>query len=212
MRAAGFVQPVHVLSDDPAPAGDLLGCEVEIHAPPLGGLRNWCRALERLVEATTDRWVMVCEDDILWAKGAAAALAQDMKTLDDRAHPVGYLSLYLARKVSREIEIRRNAPKLSPGLYTSGLGRSCWGSQAYVMQRGVAIALLANPEFDTFRRTYEKNRNRDNIVSGCLAAMGRRLYYRVPALVSHELGNANSSLATKPVQQSLLCDYWTGKP
>lgn len=192
--------------------GTLAGCDLQINSPPLGGLRNWAAALERLVSVTASRWVMVCEDDILWAPGAAPALDRDLMKLDMLAKPVGYLSLYLARKVSTEIESRRKTARLSPGLYTSGLGKECWGSQAYALPREVAVALLADPTFDLYRRTYEKNRNRDNIVSGCLHRMGCRLYYRVPSLVSHEMGSANSSLGNKPVQRGLLCNYWTGKP
>lgn len=216
LRAAGFECGVHVLADGP---GEIAlpalraAFSMQINAPPLGGLKNWAHALETLVKNTPARWLMVLEDDILWVPGAAPALERDLQKLDESTlgKRVGYLSLYLARKVSRDIEAQRGR-KLSPGLYTTALGENCWGSQAYVLPRASAIALLTDPTFDDLRRNYEKNRNRDNIVSGCLMKLGRRLYYRVPCLVNHELGSANSSLGVKPVQKSLLTDYWTGKP
>lgn len=207
LRRAGF-EDAAIVSDGPVVSRD--GFVTYVNSPPLGGLKNWCWALQMLVETTQASWLMVAEDDVLWAKGAAAALAQDLEWLDAKGD-VGYLSLYTCRKVSREIE-RRKGGRLGKGLHKSALGAGCWGSQAYVIPRSSAVALLANEAFDDFRRNYVKNRNRDNIVSGCLAAMGFALYYRVPCLVSHEMGSANSSLSTKPVQRGLLTDYWTGKP
>lgn len=163
-----------------------------------------------LVETTDAQWLLVAEDDVLWANNAAQALYHDLEQSDpDRT---GYISLYLARKVAVDIERRANWKRLKPGIYTSRLGAACWGSQAYVIPRKTAKALLADPTFDDLRRNYVKNRNRDNLVSGRLAAMGFALLYRVPCLVSHELGNANSSLGDKPIQKSLLTDYWTGEP
>lgn len=212
LRKAGFVEPVHVFSENEPPEFYSAGIEMHVNAPPLGGLKNWAHALETLVTSSDAPWLMVLEDDIRWARGAAAALAKDLRDLDGKLRAgVGYLSLYLSRKVSKEIEYRKGRP-LRPGIYASQLAEGCWGSQAYVLTREGAIALLADPTFDDRRRNYVKNRNRDGIVSGCLAAMGRRLYYRVPCLVDHALGSANSSLGAKPVQRALLTDYWTAKP
>jgi hypothetical protein len=213
-RKAGFDEAVHVLADGTNPdvyASSGRGT-VHIHNPPLGGLKNWAHALETLVNNSAAPWLMVLEDDIRWAHGAAAALEKDLRDLDrELREKVGYLSLYLSRKVSREIESRKGR-RLKPGIYSTALAGGCWGSQAYVFTREGAVALLTDPTFDDHRRNYVKNRNRDGIVSGCLAAMGRRLYYRVPCLVDHAYGNANSSLGPKPVQRNLLTDYWTGRP
>lgn len=223
LRDAGFTEPVLMLADWtlenlPEPSLGLFPpsvLDIRMNAPPLGGLKNWCHALETLVKETPARWLLVLEDDILWARDAAGALAADLDKLDNLVARggipgVGYLSLYFARKVSKEIERRCGRP-LPRGMYATKLAGECWGSQAYAIPRSTAIRLLADPGFDDRRRNSDKNRNRDNIVSGALARMGLKLYYRVPCLVSHELGSANSSLADKPVQQSLLTDYWTGK-
>lgn len=214
LRDAGFTQGVFVFDDGNNPSPIFQSSWTgrrDINNPPRGGLKNWAHALETLVNESDEPWLMVLEDDVLWARGAAAALEKNLRELEPTRAEVGYLSLYLSRKVSREIE-RRKGRKLRPGIYASHLAEGCWGSQAYVFTREGAIALLADPTFDDRRRNYEKNRNRDGIVSGCLAAMGRRLYYRVPCLVDHSLGNANSSLGPKPVQYSLLTNYWTGRP
>lgn len=215
MWHAGFRDPVFVLDDHAAPGlittpNQCPPLELVHNSPPLGGLKNWCQALQLLLERTEARWLLVLEDDITWAAGARAALERDLVTLEGR--PVGYLSLYIARKVSREIELRKHVRRLTPGMHQSALGEAVWGSQAYAIPRATAEALLGDPAFDDLRRNYQKNRNRDNIVSGALHRLGLPLYFRVPALVDHRLGSANSSLREKPVQQSLLCDYFTGRP
>lgn len=207
MRAAGFEQTIHVHAD--GVQVDAPGCNVIRNEPALGGLKNWCAALEQLVLDTTAPWVMVCEDDVEWAPRARAKLEHDINMLAGK--PVGYLSLYIARKVSKEMESRKGWRKLDPGLHRSLLGGRVWGSQAYALPRATAITLLADEGFDDLRRNYLKNRNRDGIVSGALDRMGLPLYFRVPALCNHGPGNANSSLRDKPVQPSLLCDYWESR-
>ena len=208
MRAAGFEQLVLVVSDGVLEAGLPGPVQLEVNDPPRGGLRNWLHALRRAVAVFPDPWIGVLEDDVLWAAGAAAALRSELNVR--RPMPdLGYLSLYLSRKVSRPIE-RSAGRRLAPGWHESKLGQACWGSQGYVFPRGLAVQLAQSLEFERVVLGHVKNRNRDGIVSGFLARKGLRLLYRVPSLLSHELGQANSSLADKPVQQSLLCDYWTG--
>lgn len=219
LRAAGFRQPVTVFDDGPEDPACLDGRVAAWEPvrwirndPPKGGLRNWVFALRHLATDESCRdaaWLMVLEDDIRWAVGAAAAL---MPALSIKwPAPVGYLSLYLPRKVSMPIEIDRRG-RLPPGWYRSKLAGDCWGSQAYILPRDAALELLEDADFRHTVATYEKNRNRDRIVSGALARLGRSLYYRAPCLVTHDWGNANSSLAAKPIQRALLTDYWTGRP
>jgi hypothetical protein len=208
-RQAGFDGPLLVVSDG-LPSEPLLGpVELVVNDPPRGGLRNWLHAFRLAVKRSPGSWVGVLEDDILWAEGAAAALDAEL----GRRWPadVGYLSLYLARKVSRELESRGGRP-LRAGWHESQLGGLCWGSQAYLFPPGMAGQLAASRDFEATVLGWVKNRNRDGIISGWLSKRGMRLMYRVPSLVSHDLGSANSSLAPKPVQRSLLCDYWTGRP
>lgn len=209
MRAAGINAPVPVFSDGPCTVSDAAAIVIE-NTPPLGGLRNWCHALERVTRETNAEWIAMLEDDILWAQGSGEALLRDLDHSRRQAPDIGYLSLYLPSIVSRSMEREQMRVRLRPGYHRSRMGNRCWGSQAYVLPRHAAEALLADPTFQDYRQNYAKNRNRDNIVSGCLSQMGRQLLYRVPCLVSHELGSANSSLGDKPVQRGLLTRYWTG--
>lgn len=208
LRAAGFEQTVYVLADCPTqPAGN---CEVIRNEPKLGGLKNWCQALETLLQRTDADWLMVLEDDVTWASGAAQALERDLAVLSER-QDIGYLSLYLPRWNARRMEHRAKG-RLTPGFHVYDADNS-WGSQAYVISRPVAERLLAKGgKFDNYRRNYTPNKNRDTLVSRCLQKMGLKLLHRVPCLVDHKLGSGNSSLSRKPVLPNLRTDYFTGSP
>lgn len=79
-----------------------------------------------------------------------------------------------------------------------------------MLPRASAKRLLAD---GIFRKAVQVRwKNRDLLVSGTLSRLGLKLLYRVPCLVSHELGSANSSLTKKGVMPDLLTDYWTGEP
>lgn len=207
LRAAGFVQRVRVFADKVSPQGD--GCVVTRNDPPLDGIKNWYKACQTLLEETSAPWLMILEDDVTWAEGAAAALYSDLETLD--AETTGYLSLYLCRHVARHIQREVHMQRLPRGFHdASSMGGRCWGSQAYVLPRGAARLLLDDGIFKTQVRVRWKNR--DLLVSGTLSRLRKRLLYRVPCLVDHKLGSANSSLTKKGVMPDLLTDYWTGAP
>lgn len=206
MRLAGFNETIHVLSDSERIDGDI-DASILYNEPPLGGFRNWCKALD-LGLASRHEWILICEDDILWCKDARAKISRDIAMVT-KLGPFGYLSFYTCRHVSHHIErslmVKRG--KLPNGIYLSRLGWSTWGSQALLFSRESAIALKNYGPFQYYRDEYTKNRNRDAIVSRCLADMKLNTYFRVPSLVSHDLGNANSSLGNKPIQLGLLTDY-----
>lgn len=207
LRAAGFDGLVRVFADRVHPAADDR-CMVLRNDPPLDGLKNWCHALRTLLTDTDADWLMVLEDDVTWAPGSAEALDRDLLELDPS--DTGYLSLYLCRHVSKEIKREQLVRNLKPGIYATQMGSRCWGSQAYVLPRTSAERLLASHNFMKYAAIRKKNR--DILVSGELLRMGLALRYRVPCLVNHDLGSANSSLSNKPVMPDLLTDYWTGRP
>ena len=207
LRAAGFTQQIRIFADKVSPVGDS-GSLVLRNEPPLDGIKNWCHAARTLLRETDADWLMLLEDDVTWAPGAAVALEADLRQLDP--DKTGYLSLYLCRHVSKEIQREQRTPKLKPGMYATGMGPRCWGSQAYVLPRKSVERLLADHHFQ--RNVAVKWKNRDLLVSGTLHRLGLEIRYRVPCLVHHKLGSANSSLTKKGVMQGLLTDYWTGAP
>lgn len=207
LRQAGFTQPVRVFADKVNPSGD--GCLVTVNDPPLDGIKNWYKACQTLIEETSAPWLMILEDDVTWANGAAQALYRDLEGLDPEK--VGYVSLYLCRHVAKHIHRELHVSRLPAGMHNAAsMGGRCWGSQAYVLPRQSAERLLSDRIFTNMVQIRWKNR--DLLVSGTLSRHGKKLLYRVPCLVNHKLGNANSSLTKKGVMPDLLTDYWTGEP
>lgn len=200
MEAAGFID-IDVTSD-----GGYDGRNVFCNKPPLGGFLNWCRALELGIASESD-WILIVEDDTLWCPDSYYNITKDLARLDDELF--GYLSLYACRRVSTHLEkVLRVKPRAIPhGIYESNLGWSTWGSQALLLSRGSAQALDEMPLFNEYRNCYVKNRNRDAIVSRCFAEMRRQTLFRIPSLLSHGLGDGNSSLGDKPIQDGLKSDY-----
>jgi len=207
LRQAGFDQTVRVFADKVNPQGE--GCEITRNDPPLDGIKNWVKACQTLLEETQAQWLMILEDDVTWANGAAEALYRDLESLDPDT--TGYLSLYLCKQVSRHIQREKHLRPLPRGMHNAAtMGGRCWGSQAYVLPRQAAKVLLAD---GIFRKMVQVRwKNRDLLVSGTLSRLGLKLLYRVPCLVNHELGSANSSLTKKGVMPDLLTEYWTGEP
>lgn len=207
LRNAGFDQTVRVFADKVNPEGE--GCEITRNDPPLDGIKNWYKACRTLLDETDAPWLMILEDDVTWANGAAQALYRDLESLDPAT--TGYVSLYLCRMVERFIRREKHVQRLDRGMHNAAaMGGRCWGSQAYVLPRRSAERLLADGMFKNMVQVRWKNR--DLLVSGTLSRLGYKLLYRVPCLVDHRLGSANSSLTKKGVMPDLLTDYWTGEP
>jgi hypothetical protein len=205
LRAAGFTQVVQVYSDTPHDTLDDPAVDVHQNDPPLGDLRNWCHALEQLLTVESD-WLLLLEDDITWASGAAAALGADLERLTTRRASIGYLSLYCAQKISRQWDHGRKLVK--PGFYATSEGWRCWGSQAYVVPRSSALALRQSVQFQQFQQTHTNQR--DSIVSECFKALKLDRLYRLPCLVNHELGASNSARHGGSTPIGLETRYWTG--
>lgn len=204
----GFRDSVHVFAD--GQVEDVDGVRMWHNEPPLGCFQNWAHAVETLlrVERRAD-WLLILEDDVWWCDGAREAIERDVVSLDPSV--VGYLSLYLSRRVSRSLELHAGGGRLRDGIYGTRIGGQCWGSQAYLMPRLSAQALLAWPAFKKRRADLTRSRERDTFVSDCLDRMGRTLLYRVPCLVNHELGaNDNSTLWTADGRTRLGTDYFRG--
>lgn len=208
LRVAGFTENIHVFSD--REIEDISDCTIHRNRPPLGGLKNWCHALEWVVNNTVSPWILMLEDDILWAKDSAVELKAELAQLNPAK--IGYISLYLSNKTAQSIENFLAVEKLERGLHVAPVSYKCWGSQAYLIPRRSAQRLLVDPEFINKRNNHTKNRNRDTIVSGCLRSMNLDLLFRVPSLVNHELGWHNSALGNKVIHKELQTKYWTGQP
>lgn len=190
---------------------DLVEVIVE-NEKPLGNFRNWIQALELAVTHREAEYVMVCEDDIVWAKGSRDALSREigevLREWERTEAGVGAMSLYFP-----EHEARHVGKSLRDGWYVGAMkGMSTWGAQCLVFSVRQATSLLSSPKFREMRANPKWSKNVDGIVATCLNDMGQTIAYRVPCLVNHEpLGAGNSSLGYPDDRPSLRTRYFTGR-
>lgn len=190
-RHAGFVDHVFVAADGPFDGAILdLVTYAKLNHPPLGNSKNWTHALTYLLNNCSHEWLMVCEDDIVWASYASEVLHYDLQRLSAHKDVDRFraLSLYLPDRVSKY------AGPLRYGWHYNGMqmGAKLWGAQCLLFRRDWAKDLLEDQLFKT--RVIQKDKNIDGIVAESINQRGRVIAYRVPCLVDHTLGDNNSSL------------------
>lgn len=207
-REGGWGGEVFVCSDGPITAPDA-HCRIIRNVPALGNLRNWVKALSTIADRTDEPWLMVCEDDIVWAKGAFPALEEELVDCS-----FDCISLYLPIRMSKRLEQMRKGP-LDEGYHWEQMQvhRSMWGAQCLLLPRHTAQWLLSSDALRAFTSNQRWQKNVDGIVAECLNATGRKIWWRVPCLVDHTpLGEGNSSLGYADDRPNLRTRYFTGEP
>jgi hypothetical protein len=206
-KAAGF-QTAVVFAEPGSEACVADGVHTEQNAIKRGNFRNYIHALRQLFDQTTFDWIMICEDDIQWARDAAAALTWDLAhwSKDDR---VGAISLYCPIRVSKVLEKKYGLP-LVQGFYQLNLGRGTWGAQCQVYHRSWAALILHSSLLNAYLQDPRWDKNVDHLVAQVLASKGREIMYRIPCLVDHTFGDGNSSLGYKPDRPELKTRYFQG--
>jgi hypothetical protein len=178
LRRGGFREVLHLFCEPgmghirPLP-------RVVVHRNPIrrGMVGNWRRCLEWLVEHTSAEFLMVCEDDVRFCRGARAA----WEAVVDPSAEVGFWSLYTPA---------RDRPLVgdTPGWSMSNRGRDAWGTQAMCLPRASAQILLHDEPF----RTEDQLRGpTDALVADCFLKVGLACFYHNPSLVDH-IGRVSS--------------------
>src|SRR4051812_45867730 len=79
LRDGGFRQLVHLFCEPGTPAiRPLPNVVVHRNSVKRGVLGNWAHCLEWLVDHTSNEYLLVCEDDVQFAKGAHLAWEMDL--------------------------------------------------------------------------------------------------------------------------------------
>lgn len=208
-RAAGFKQEVSIFAEPGSELPVCDGCVVVQNEVRRGNFKNWVNAL-RTLALTGSQWLMVCEDDIVWAHDAAATLEHDLNTWVWKSSKAGALSLFFPIRMSKVLENKYGAP-LVQGWYGMNLGRSTWGAQCLVFHMSWAVALLNDSALREFVDNPRWDKNVDALIADVLIRRGREIMYRVPCLVDHTLGEGNSSLGYKPNRPDLKTRYFQGE-
>jgi hypothetical protein len=207
-RAVGFTNQVWVFAEPGSDCVILDNVYYQWNAERKGNFRNWVQALSQLLSLTDDEWLMVCEDDIVWAHGAADILEYDLSKFK-RDGITGAISLFCPIRMSKVLEKQyANGGSLTYGWYGARIGRSTWGAQCLVFHRDWALQLLNDKVLLGFLGDPRWDKNVDALVAETINRKGREIVYRIPCLVDHTFGEGNSSLGYKPERPELKTKYF----
>lgn len=172
VRRGGFHEPIHLFCEpgtpDIEPERDLI-----VHHNPvrLGVLGNWAHCLRWLIKNTSADYLMVCEDDVVYCKGARATWEMHV----GQASEVGFWSLYTPR---RDAGLTGN----HSGWMARNRGRDTWGTLAMCFPRSSAERLAAYPPLSN---EDQLQGHTDYIVAECFLLAEIACYYHNPSLVDH---------------------------
>jgi hypothetical protein len=178
LRRGGFTEPVHLFCEPGTPPLRPLP-DLIAHPNPerLGALGNWRHCLGWLCEHTAADHLLVCEDDVAYARGARAAWERGLGL----PGPVGYWSLYTPR---------RDHPLVghAAGWVAANRGRDAWGTQSMCFPRAAAELLLRYP---ALAHEDQLAGPTDALVAQCFREARLPTYYHNPSLTDH-LGRVSS--------------------
>ena len=180
LRRASFPQPVHVFAEPTAPVPDVP--DVFVHRNPmrLGLWGNWVASARRMLAETDAPFVLMCEDDVRFARSAALALQHAINTLPRDTW--GYVSLYTARH-----NLRHTGDRV--GWRELGVGPGTWGALAWCFTREGLAAILNSRAVCS--HTFPDGT--DAVVSVAARELGRKCYFHVPSLGDHTGGDNSTA-------------------
>jgi hypothetical protein len=199
LRAAGGPEPLIV-------ADGFAG------APPMGLVRTFRAALERLVREQRDAThLLILEDDTTWPAGGWDQALDALQVLDTVDAGYGYASLNTRPRIAGALEAaagwgptgQRLPPAATVGNWyrtdtlREHLYKHQWaGAQAWVLTMASGTALLQEPEFARF--CARADRSVDHHATEALIRLGLQTYTLWPSLVSHALGEGNRAPRQRP--------------
>lgn len=176
LRRAGFPQPVRVFAEPGAPVPADPSLVVCRNATRLGLWGNWRAAAHHLLAETDTPFVLLCEDDVRFARCAAPALQHAMDTLPRRGW--GYASLYTPRR-------NLNWTDGACGWRPFAVGAGTWGALAWCFTRAGLAALLDSKAV----RGHAHPEGTDTVVSLAANELGLTCYTHAPSLADHTGGD-----------------------
>lgn len=175
LRAAGFSEDVHLFAEpgtfDVLPRPGDTRTIVHDHPTKRGCFGNWKRAVQHLLSTTSAPWILVVQDDTIWAPGSADLLRTQM--IAREGVRTGVLSPYVTGKDV--------LPTFVDGWNECRIGWTFWGALAFAMPRDAASDLLRHPRFARHRGPQQV----DAVVATSMLDMRRPTYVHVPSLVDH---------------------------
>ena len=175
LRETGFNEEVHVFAEPEtfATVPKLPRTHLHVNEKKQGCFGNWKTTLLYLLSNTKTPWLMIVQDDAVWAPGAAVVLRTMM--LDPRAPQSGFLSPYTSG--SRTVVTK----DFVDGWNETRAGWQFWGALALCMNRASAEQLTKHSRFVK----HWDSKAVDAVVAASMIDMRRPTYVHVPSLVDH---------------------------
>lgn len=163
-----FAEPGTFTVAVPLPNNPLV---VHQNAATLGCFGNWRHAVECLLATTTAEWLLVVQDDAIWAPGSAHVLIAEIHKRQDQR--TGFLSPYVTDKDVTE--------EFTDGWNECHSGWQFYGALTFCVERAAAAELLHHPRF----ANHTSKKQVDAVVAASMIDLGRPSFVHVPSLVDH---------------------------
>lgn len=176
LRGAGFTEDVRLFAEPgtfdhlsrPTDARTI----IRDNPSTQGCFHNWRQAITSLLSETDALWLLVVQDDAVWAPGSADILREHMVARQDLR--TGFLSPYVTDKNAIEAAF-------VDGWNECSIGWTFWGALAFCMKRATAEELLRHPRFAQHQGTQQI----DAVVSASMLDLDLPSFVLVPSLVDH---------------------------
>jgi len=148
VRKAGFTQDIHMFAEPEALSDEdfvTLDKNLSVHRniSTMGCFGNWKTTAAWMAENTTEDWIMIMQDDLMWGPSAAATMQHAVDVFDPAT--TGVLSPYTSPAM-----VPDRARKLR-GCWVRSIKRNYWGALAFCFPRQSLEYLLGSPVFTSHR-------------------------------------------------------------
>lgn len=181
-RRAGFQEEVTLFAEPGAAVSGIDGSiHVEHNLKRLGNTENFKRALSTLLKRTDTPWVMVLEDDVVWAPNSADVLRAACANYSPMT--TGFLTPYTS-----EQNLLHRGPPRGDGWQQLSFRRPFWGALALCFSRSAAEDF-----FQCLAHAPIPAAGADSLVGKAFVPwkVGRPCYTHVPSLCDH-IGETSS--------------------
>jgi hypothetical protein len=193
LRNGGFMGDLHVFGEPGIPTPPMPGVQYHVNEQRLGGHRNYLQALQWMLANTPVRYFMMVEDDVLYCRGAAAAVLRGIT----RQPNFVLRSLYLPIRYSKRVQRQRGWFPFNLAFKTYGLLAICYdregGIQDFIADPKIQEAFTgAKLSYDGLLYNWMQQNGR-----------GRLCFNHLPSLVDHVGPRSNQGHRDSPYRQGL---------
>jgi hypothetical protein len=181
LRDCGFTEEIHVFAEPGSPKAKGPGIHWHEHKTKQGCFKNWKHACSWLSRKTTEDWVLLLQDDVVWHADSYNVLMDSLEKFKNER--VGFLSPY-ASPAMVPVLVRHDAKVGNKtGWVVPNPTRGFWGALTLCFSRDSIKALLAS----SVVKTYKQEKQVDVLVKRAFYSLKPRYecYIHVPSMAHH---------------------------